>query len=675
MSGGSFVPAAFVREVRQKLRRLMVAHPVVGVRSPYVVLGVRVGNPRRSWRGRRHSGHRTLTRLAAALGLVAGFFVLVPGPPSSAADDDTFTVALTDEVDSLNPFLGVLANSYEMWALTYNFMIGYSMKDMSPQPELATKWETSEDGKTWTFHIRDDVKWTDGQQLTAADIAYTYNRVLHGSVEANNWSSYLNNVTTVTAPDPATVVLKLAKPNAVLPLLPIPIVPEHIWKDVSEKEMKSFGAAPSPGKPVVGSGPFILVEGKTGGSTFKFEANKNYFGGAPHVDKVDFRVFKSTDPAVQALLKGEADFVDDITALQVRALKGKKGITAGNNISPLFEEIGFNTGAVNTENDKPMGDANPAVLDPKFRYALGYAVDLDRIVKSAFQGAALPGSTVVPSPYDIWHWNPPDDVKFKFDLDKAGQLLDEAGYKKGADGKRTLPNGKPIGTLRLFARSESEFSVNIMDFFKEWLADLGIDAKVTAMDNSKLGDVILTGEYDVFQWDWYVEPDPDGILSDFTCAQRGGNNDSWYCDKAYDALYTAQNGETDHDKRVEIVQKMQEQLYKDAPYIVVAETTQGQAVRTDRFACFQPQPDPGGVWLVQYGGRNYNLLRPASKAGDCDGIASAIGANSSDKEGSSSADDGGSSAVGWAVGGVVAIGLVAGGVVLIRRRSSHAERE
>ena len=207
--------------------------------------------------------------------------MLTPAPQAAAADDNTFTVALTDEVDSLNPFLGVLANSYEMWALTYNFMIGYSMNDMSPQPELATKWETSPDGKTWTFHIRDDVKWTDGQQLTAADIAYTYNRVLHGTVEANNWSSYLNNVTSVTAPDAGTVVLKLSKPNAVLPLLPIPIVPEHIWKNVSEKAMKSFGNAPTPGHPIVGSGPYILEEGKTGGSTFKFVANKNYWGGAP----------------------------------------------------------------------------------------------------------------------------------------------------------------------------------------------------------------------------------------------------------------------------------------------------------------------------------------------------------------------------------------------------------
>src|SRR3954451_21313122 len=278
MSGGRFVPATFRREVLQKLWRLVVTHPVVGVGSHDSVLRVLVRHPARDRRG-RHSGHRTLTRLAVALGLVAGFFVLIPTPTATAADDDTFTVALTDQVDSLNPFLGTLANSYEMWALTYNFMVGYSMKDMSPQPELASKWETAPDGKSWTFHIRDDVKWTDGQQLTAADIAYTYNRVLHGTVEANNWSSYLNNVTSATAPDPQTVVLKLSRANAVLPLLPIPIVPEHIWKNVSEKAMKTYPAEPKPGRPVVGSGPFRLVEGTAGGSTFRFEKNPDYWNG------------------------------------------------------------------------------------------------------------------------------------------------------------------------------------------------------------------------------------------------------------------------------------------------------------------------------------------------------------------------------------------------------------
>ena len=613
--------------------------------------------------------------MLAALALTAGLALLPVATEQTAgqaADKVTFTVAFNSDVDSLNPFLGVEATSYELWAITYDYLVNYSMKDMSPEPGLAKSWDTSADGKTWTFHVRDGVKWSDGKPLTASDVAFTYNRVLAGGIEASNWSSYLNEVTKVSAPDAQTVVLKLSKPNAVLPLLPIPIVPEHVWKSVSEKEMKSYAAEPEDGKPVVGSGPFRLVQGTAGGSTFRFVKNPDYWNGTPHVDEVDYRVYKSNDPAVQALIKGEVDYVYDITPLQVRALQGREGITAHQGVSPLFEEIGFNTGAVNTENGKPLGDGNPALKDPKFRHALGYAVDNARLVKSAFQGAATPGSVVVPDAYTNYHWKPPASEALTFDLAKAGQMLDEAGYKQGADGKRTMPDGSPLGSLRLFGRSEQKSSVDTLDFFKEWLADLGIDSKVTAMDSSKLGDLILRGEYDAFEWDWFVEPDPDGILADFTCGQRGGLSDSWYCDRAYDAMYKQQNGEMDNAKRVDIVKRMQQKLYEDSPYIVTVYTTTGEAVRSDRFACFQPQPDPGGVWLVQYGAHNYSELRPAADAGDCDGVASALKPSA----GTSSSDSGSNSSAPLIIGGIALVVLVAGGVLLVmRRRTTVGERE
>jgi peptide/nickel transport system substrate-binding protein len=619
-----------------------------------------------------HRRHRTPALAALALLAPAALAGAVVGAPSAAraADPVIFTVAYTDEVDSLNPFLGYQAVSYDMWAMTYDMMVGYSMKDASPIPQLATSWDTSDDGKTWTFHIRSGVTWSDGQPFTAADIAYTYNRVLTGKVEANNWGSYLANVDTVTAPDDKTVVLSLSTPNATLPLLPIPIVPEHIWKDVSAKDVKSYAAEPSDGHPVVGTGPFQPVEGTAGGSTFRFVANKDYWGGKPNVDEIDVKIYKSDDPAVQALIKGEVDFVEDITPLQVQSLEGKAGITAHNGLSPVFEEIGFNTGAVDTDTGQPIGDGNPALLDPKFRHALGYAVDTDRVVKTAYQGAADPGSTIVPAEYGGWHWTPPDDEALTFDLDKAGQLLDDAGYTKGADGKRTMPDGSPLGTLRLYARADAKASVDTMDLFKGWLGELGIDAEVKAMDSNTLGDKILDGTYDAFQWDWYVEPDPDGILADFTCDQRGGLSDSWYCDEGYDQMYADQKKEVDHDKRVEIVKAMQQQLYEQSPYIVTAYTTTGEAIRNDRFACFQPQPDPGGVWLYQWGGRNFTLLRPAKGAGDCDGITSAVGASAK------KAESGGSSTATLAVGGgVLAVLVVVGAVVLLRRRSTASDRE
>jgi peptide/nickel transport system substrate-binding protein len=591
--------------------------------------------------------------------------------PASAADKTTFVVGLTNEVDSFNPFLGIEAESYEMWALTYDYMISYSMKDMSPQPGLATKWSTSDDGLTWTFDIRTGVKWSDGQDLTARDIAYTYNRILDGGPEAASWGSYLKGVTTVTAPDATHVVLKLKKPNAVLPLLPIPIVPEHIWKNVSETAVKSYSAEPKNGQPVVGSGPFRLVEGTAGGSTYRFEANPDYWQGAPHVDEVVFRVYKSEDPMVQALIKGEIDFAEGISPLQVKSLQGQAGITAGNNSSPGFDEIAFNTGSVDTATGKPIGDPNPAMMDPKFRHALGYALDLDQIVRKVYQGAGQPGSTIIPPAYSDYRWQPPSDQAFTFDLAKAGQLLDAAGYKKGSDGQRTMPDGSPIGTLRLAARTESDMnaSVNTMDYFKEWLGQLGIKAEVQTYESSKLTDVILQGNFDMFQWGWYVEPDPDSMLSYLTCGQRGGWSDSWYCNPKYDKLYDQQHTETDQAKREAEVKKMQQILFEDSPYLVTVYTSIGEAVRSDRFACFEPQPDPGGIWLFQYGAHNYLTLRPAAQAGNCDGVTSAVGATQA-------ADSSGASTGFWVGAGVAAVVLIGvGGVVMVRRRSTVSERE
>jgi ABC-type transport system substrate-binding protein len=188
--------------VREQLGGVEVAHPVVGVRAVDAVL-------------------RVLERLLRPRGgVVTAGTVLAPGSsrPSSArrlparpspcqpgirrGRKTTFTVALTSDVDSLNPFLGVEANSYEMWALTYDYLVGYSMKDMSPEPGLATSWDTSvrrQDLDLPPPRRREVVR---RPALTAADVAYTYNRVLHGEIEATNWSSYLNNVTKVTAPDP-----------------------------------------------------------------------------------------------------------------------------------------------------------------------------------------------------------------------------------------------------------------------------------------------------------------------------------------------------------------------------------------------------------------------------------------------------------------------------------------
>lgn len=577
----------------------------------------------------RPSGRRLIARRASAvtaalsLAFAAAAWGMTAQPAAAADGDLTFTVGITNEVDSFNPFNGIEAESYEMWALMYDYMITYSDKDMSPQPGLAESWDTSTDGLTWTFHIRTGVKWSDGEDLTAQDIAYTYNRILDGGPEAASWRSYLASVDTVTAPDDETVVLKLSEPNAVLPLLPMPIIPEHIWKDIPEDEVKSYPNEPAgTDQPVVGSGPFRLIEGKAGGPAYRFVKNPDYWQGEPAIDEVDFRVFRSEDTQVQALTAGEIDFADGISPLQVQSLQSNPDITALLGDSPGFDEIAFNVGSIDTKTGEPMGDPNPAVLNQDFRFALNFAVDREQLIKVAYQGAGTPGTTIIPPSYSGFRWEPDDPDAFAYDPDKAKQLLDDAGFTVGSDGWRTMPDGTPIGQLRLYARSDSETSLSTMKFMQEWLKDVNIDSTVIAVESSKLTNIILDGEFDLFQWGWYVEPDPDSMLSYFTCGQLGGWSDSWYCTDEYDKLYEEQHAETDLAARQDIVKQMQQMLYDAAPYIVTAYNQIGEAYRSDRWEGFVPQPNPGGILLFQYGIANYLNIRPA---GTSDGTATGGG--------------------------------------------------
>lgn len=587
----------------------------------------------------------------------------------------TFTVGLTNQVDSFNPFLGIEAESFEMWALTYDYLIGYSMEDMSPMPGLATEWSTSDDGLEWTFDIREDVLWSDGEPLTAEDVAYTLNRALTGEVESATWGAYLDGVDEISAPDTTTVVLTLSEPSATLPLIPVPIVPEHIWQDISEEEVSSYAAEPSSGEPIVGSGPFRFVEGQAGGSLYRFEKNPDYWKGEPHIDEVVFRVYQSEDPAVQALLTGEIDFIDGISALQVESLQARDNVMATNGDSPGFDEIAFNTGAVDVETGEPLGDGNPALQDQAFRHALGYAVDRDLIIDRVYQGAGQPGISIVPPAYSTFLWEPAEEDAYTFDLERAGELLEEAGYTLGADGLRTMPDGTPIGELRLFARSDSKTSLDTLNYFQEWLGELGIESSVTSVDSSNLTDIILEGTFDVFQWGWYVEPDPHSMLSYLTCDQRGDWSDTWYCNEEYDALYEQQRVELDEDSRVDLIKRMQEILYFDAPYLVTAYSTNGQAVRSDRFTCFTPQPNPGGVWLMQYGAYNYLNARPTGTATECpDGSEVTIAGGAG--TGADGSDGGSGVNLALLLGaGAVVVAAGAGAVVLSRRRGTAGDRE
>ena len=235
--------------------------------------------------------------------------------------------------------------------------------------------------------------WSDGEPLTAADIAFTYNRILDGGPEASTWGSYLTSVTKVEAPDDTTVVLTLEKPNAVLPLLPIPIVPEHVWSSIDEKAVKTYAgradrrSARGRVRPVpAGRGHRRRLDVPLR------EATPTTGRATSYVDEVVFRVYKSEDPMVQALIKGEIDFAEDITRAPGARARGRGGHHRPERRLPRLRRDRASTPAPSTlETDEPIGDGHEALKDPAFRYALSFAIDRDLIVEQAYQGAGQPG--------------------------------------------------------------------------------------------------------------------------------------------------------------------------------------------------------------------------------------------------------------------------------------------
>jgi peptide/nickel transport system substrate-binding protein len=155
----------------------------------------------------------------------------------------------------------------------------------------------------------------------------------------------------MTTKEPSPTMLRLA----------VPILPEHIWKNIDEKKVSTFDNE----KNAVGSGPFKLEERRTG-QFVRLSANKSYWGGAPKIDEVVYRVFNNADAMIQALKKGEIDFADGLDPAPFNSLKSTEGITTVPADYSGFDELAFNTGAA-LDTGEPIGDGHPALKDKRLR--------------------------------------------------------------------------------------------------------------------------------------------------------------------------------------------------------------------------------------------------------------------------------------------------------------------
>ena len=255
-------------------------------------------------------------RLAAALATVIGLLVLSTGL-SSAEDPpppkSTFTVGVVQDVDSLNPFIGVTVAAYEMFQMQYPTLTDYGAKDYAIEPEIAESWKESPDHTFWTYKIRPGLKWSDGEPMTAKDAAYTFNRIINGTFEKTNYGNYVGNITKAEAPDDTTLILRVDKPTPIMDRLYVYILPEHVYSKIDETAIQSYNNEPVDGKPTVGAGPYLVAERKVGQFT-RLVANPDFFRGKPAVDEIVFKLYANPDALGQALKKGEIDYADNLEA-------------------------------------------------------------------------------------------------------------------------------------------------------------------------------------------------------------------------------------------------------------------------------------------------------------------------------------------------------------------------
>lgn len=621
-----------------------------------------------------------IRRLIATV--AAATIVAVPAaavPQAQAADPVVFTVGMLADVDSINPFTGILAESYEIFQLQYATLLSTSSADFTPDAGLAESWEASADGKTWTYTLRPDLLWSDGTPLTANDVVYTFERILNGRYEQRNFGNYVRNITSVTAPDDRTVVMTTSEPSPIMERLMVYILPEHVWSSVDAKAVKSFANEPEPGETLVGSGPFLVVERRTG-QFIRMVANDNYYKGRPNVDELVFRVYNNPDALGQALVKGEIDIATGLTADVFSTLEGQEGITTYAGSYAGFNELAFNMGAALTDGT-PIGDGNPHMQDQKVRLAISHAIDRQQMVDRILDGYGTPGSTIIPPLYSTLHIDPGTQT---YDPALANQILDDAGYAMGPDGVRIGPDGVPM-KYRLFVRSDSDSSVKSGEYFKSYLAAIGIEADIKPVDENALFEIIGRGEFDMFEWGWVVEPDPDYQLSTFTCGKRsyedGGEiyadlSDSFFCNEEYDALYAQQAVTTDQAARAEIVKQMQQIIYDNVAYVVTYYYDNLEAYRSDRFEGFVGQPEGSGSLLFQYGTYTYENVAPIGSDTGGETAAPSPGATESADAGGGTATEetsGGSSTgliIGLVIAALVIIGLV---IALVRMRSKSSE--
>jgi peptide/nickel transport system substrate-binding protein len=503
---------------------------------------------------------RRIVAVVAASILVCG---LAACSPSGQTSGDTLRIGVSASIDSLNPFVSSSDYSAVVYQYAYPHLTEYD-KDLKIVPSFASRWETSADGTSWTFHTVTGAKWSDGKPLTAKDAAFTLTMMVKfQNGPTGQLAGSVAHLTSAEAPNDSTLVLTYDSPvaNVLNQVQGVHILPEHVWSKLTAGDGKAITTFQN-GAPMVSGGPFKLTK-YTKDQLALFDRNPNWWGKTkPKIGGFGLQMFANGDAMITALKTGQVDMIGEAT--QATAVKTLK--SAGM-VVDTAKNTGFYDFIINTT---PAKTKNRELLNPDVRKAFEYAMNREEMVKTAWLGFAEPGSTIV-APATGWHDS--SIAPLPFDPAKANAILDGLGYAKGTDGIR-VADGHPMSYQVIFPTEINGAGDRMFQIIQTGFKQIGVNLQMRKMDTDAATTAINGADnkytdFDLAMWDWIPPVDPNFMLSVLTCDQRGSNSDSGYCNPVYDQMYQDQGVLTDHAARQAKINEMQQLAFNDRPYIVL----------------------------------------------------------------------------------------------------------
>ena len=464
----------------------------------------------------------------------------------------TLHVALTVEPDTFNVYTSTLAIE-DVFINSFYDTLCVEGLDYAIHPKLATNWTISPDGTVWTVSIVHNATFSDNTPVTAADVKYSYDLA---SMSEIDHIEVVDNYTLkfyFKAPYVQDYVLRSIFSNYYGKVLP-----QHIWSNVSDPYSYR-------NKEAIGSGPWIL-ENWVEGQYLTIKANPNYWGGRPKLDTIIFNFIPSLDTQVLSLENGATDMIYPDPSY-VATLIGVPNINV--TITPQLRNnyISFNL------NRYPIN-----VKD--FRHALAYSIDMNSLVRNVLYGFGTPGQQGWATPGDPLFYNP-NITKYPYDPNQANQILDNLGWKKGADGVRSTDNGTRL-EFDLLTPSDTPTQIRIGEFIRDQVAQIGVKLNVVSETTKTIISQQFKGQYSLAMMGWFsisVEPSVDMRWHFLPGAFF---NVYGYNSSEFNNLFADYKVASSFDEYKAKILQMQQVLSDDLPVLIYSFSPSINAYRTDK---------------------------------------------------------------------------------------------